>query len=128
MLRVEVDTKGVQDNINRMLKKKVKSIYYDRVMDEIAYLWKDAVEPYVPMDKGQLRENAYVDNGNIVYTAKAERRGGRYDYAAYQYMNEFPKRHTPNTYGHWDKHLTDADKQYLYEQVKDLIVEEMNNA
>ncbi len=128
MLRLEVDIKGVQDNVNRMLKKKVKTIYYDRVMDEIAYLLKDTMEPYVPMKSGQLRGNAYVDNGNIIYTAKAERRGGRYDYAAYQYMNEFPKRFTPGTFGHWDKHLTAADKQYFYEQVKDLIVEEMNDA
>lgn len=126
-LVLEIDMKDVEDNVNRMLRKKIKSIYYQRSIDDIAMAYKDAIEKYVPLKSGLLRDNATVDSGAVIYSAKAKRPGGNYDYAAYQYYNEFSKRTTPNTYGHWNTHLTTEELRAFYDEVKDIIVERMND-
>lgn len=126
-ITIDVSMKDVQDNVNRLLRKKIKPIYYEENVNEIAELYKDAIEHYVPLKEGNLRGGARVEDGAVVYSAKAKRKSGMYDYAEYQYENEFSKRHTPGTYGHWNTHLTSAEKQAFYADVKDIIVECMNN-
>ena len=126
-MTVHIPIKEVRDNVNQLIRKKVDSALYEDSIDEIAELYKDAIEHYVPLKDGELRGNAKVVDGAVVYSAKAKRRSGNYDYAEYQYENEFANRHTPGTYGHWNTHLTTAEKQTFYEQVKEIIIERMNN-
>lgn len=127
MFVLDFDMKDVEDNVNRLMRKKIKSIYYWEVLNEVAELYANAIEHYVPLKEGALRGGVKVSDGEIIYSAKADRRGGRYDYAGYQYMNEFAHRHTPGTYGHWDTHLNETEKQALYEDIKKLLIEAMNN-
>ena len=127
MLNISFDMKAVQDNVNRMLNKKIKATEYVETRNEIAGEYAKAISKYVPYKTGRLLGSAKVEDGAITYSAKVNRPGGRFDYAPVQYYNSFENRSTPNTYDHWNKHLTTAERQAFYEDVKDIIVERMNH-
>ena len=121
------DMKAVQDNVNRVVKKKLDAANYVETRNEIAGEYAAAIEKYVPSKTGRLHSSAKVIDGEIRYSAKANRPGGSFDYAQIQYETPFANRHTPNTYDHWNRHLTTAERQAFYEQAKKIIVERMNH-
>ena len=127
MLKVSFDMKAVQDNVNRILNKKIEVTKYEEVKNDIAGEYAKAISKYVPYKKGRLAGSAKVDNGAITYSAKVNRPGGRFDYAGVQYYTPFENRSTPNTYDHWNKHLTTAERQAFYEDAKNIIIERMNH-
>ena len=127
MLKASLDMKAVQDNVNRILNKKIEVAKYTEVKDEIAGEYAKAISRYVPYKTGKLLNSAKVEDGAITYSAKCNRPGGRFDYAAVQYYTPFDNRSTPNTYDHWNKHLTTAEREEFYNDVKDIIIERMNN-
>lgn len=126
---ISFDLKAVQDNVNRILNKKLERAKYDGVRNEIAGEYAAAIDKYVPSKSGRLHSSATVRDGEIRYSAKANRPSGNYDYAAVQYYTPFPQenRHTPNTYDHWNKHLTTAERQEFYQKVKEIVVKGMND-
>ena len=127
MLKISFDMKAVQDNVNRILNKKIAVTEYTEVKDEIAGEYAKAISKYVPYKTGRLMNSAKIEDGSITYSAKVNRPDGRFDYAGVQYYTPFENRSTPNTYDHWNKHLTTAERQEFYEDVKDIIVERMNH-
>lgn len=135
-LRVNFDMKAVQDNVNRILGKKIAVIHYTETKNDTAGEYAKYISKYVPWGKstkghrgGTLRNSVRVKDGALVYSAKVKRRGGNYDYASYQYYADDSQwsRHTPNTYSHWNKHLTTAERQAFYADVAKIVVERMNN-
>ena len=128
-VRISFDMKGVQDNVNRILGKKIKSIYYTSAKDDIAGEYAKYIAQYVPYKTGKLRYSAKIDNGSVVYSAKVRRKGGNFDYAGIQYYSDDSNwnRTTPGTYSHWNKHMTAADRRAFYDDVKRIIIERMNN-
>ena len=127
MFKVSFDMKVVQDNVNRILNKKIAVTEYTEVKDEIAGEYAKAISKYVPYKTGRLMNSAKVEDGAVTYSVKVNRPDGRFDYAPVQYYTPFENRSTPNTYDHWNKHLTTAERQEFYEDVKDIIVERMNH-
>ena len=128
-LHVNFDMKAVQDNVNRMLNKKVAVIHYTETRNDVAGEYAKRIDRYVPMKTGKLRRSVGVDNGAITYSAKVRRKGGNFDYAKVQYYSDdsFWDRTTPDTYSHWNKHLTTAERLAFYEDVAKIIKERMNN-
>jgi len=126
---IRVDEKALEDNVNRILGKKVEKIYYTETRNEVAGIYASAVEKYVPSKTGRLHSSARVRDGEIRYSAKAKRKRGNYDYAGVQYYSNDStwNRHTPNTYSHWNRHLTSAERQNFYQEVAKIIAEKMNN-
>ena len=124
---INFDMKAVQDNVNQIMNKKLDAAKYVETRNEIAGEYAAAIEKYVPSKTGRLHSSARVIDGEIRYSAKANRKSGSFDYAELQYNTPFANRHTPNTYDHWNRHLTTAERQEFYEQVQRIIVERMNN-
>lgn len=126
-LELSVDMKALQSSLSRVLKRKAKVLDDVRVRNVAAERYKNAIEKYVPMRTGNLRNSAHVSNGNIVYDARSKK-GNHYAYASEQY--HIPRsvnvRFTPNTYDHWDKHLTVAERVQFYEDLARDIAEAMN--
>lgn len=126
---IDFNMKAVQDNVNRILNKKVESAKYMEVVNDIAGVYAAAVDKYVPSKTGRLHSSARIRDGEIRYSAKANRPGGNFDYAELQYITPFPQenRHTPGTYDHWNRHLTTAERKAFYDEVAEIIIERMNN-
>lgn len=124
---VNFDMKAVQDNVNRAIGKKVERALFEDTRNEIAGEYAKAISKYVPYKTGALSRSARVVDGEIRYSAKVKRKGGTYDYAEYQYTHEFENRTTPGTYGHWNRHLTTAERKAFYEEVAEIITRKMNN-
>ncbi len=130
MWKISFDMKAVQDNVNRILNKKIAVTEYTEVKDEIAGEYAKAISRYVPYKTGKLMKSADVEDGAVTYSVEVNRPNrpnGKFDYAKVQYYTPFENRSTPNTYDHWNKHLTTAERQEFYEDVKDIIVERMNH-
>ncbi len=127
-LELTYDAKALQSAIGRRLKKYSKIVQSPEVRNLAAEQYKDAVEKYVPMRSGNLRDSAIVRDGKIIYTARSKR-GHKYAYAAEQYHTPRPasSRFTPGTYDHWDKHLSTAEKADLYKGIADDIAEVLND-
>ena len=130
MVEVHFDFKKLQDNVNRILGKKIDVIHYTNTKDELAGLYAMYISKYVPYKSGKLFRSAKVNHGAVVYSAKARRPRGNFDYASIQYYIPFPQssRSTPYTYDHWNRHLTSAERQAFYEDAAKIITKEMNNA
>lgn len=138
-VRVQFDTAALVNNLNKVLENKLEKGLSDENKYMATSLYRDAIAKYVPVGKsykghagGALSRSAFkpdaiVKNGDgyaVRYSAKSPK---GYDYADYQYNNEFENRNTPDTYGHWNRHLTVAERQEWLDFVKKLIVEGMNN-
>ena len=138
-IRVQFDENALVNSLNRVLTSKLENGLSDKVKYTATSYYRDAIAKYVPYGKsykghtgGTLYRSGF-DNNSIVkegdgyavrYSAKSPK---GYDYADYQYHNEFENRNTPGTYGHWNTHLTHSERREWHEQVKQLIIEGMNN-
>lgn len=136
---IQFDEDALINNLREVLERKKKNGLSDDVKYMATSLYRDAVAKYIPYGKdyshhrgGTLyrsgfRNNSIVKDGDgyaIRYSAKSPR---GYDYAEYQYENEFANRNTPGTYGHWNRHLSIVERQEWIDEVKKLIIEGMNN-
>lgn len=126
---LRIDTKALQDNVNRIIGRKVEVIHYKSTRNESAGEYAKYISKYVPRKTGKLVKSAKIVDGAVTYSAKAKRKNGNYDYAAYQYYSDDSEwvRATPDTHSHWNRHLTTAERQAFYEDVAKIIKEKMNN-
>ena len=127
--RVNFDLKALQNGVEKVLGKKVDKINLIETRTDAAGEYAKHIARYVPLDSGTLRRSARAVDGEVRYSAKAKRPGGEYDYAEIQYQIPFPQenRHTPDTYDHWNRHLTTAERQAFYEDVADILIRRMND-
>lgn len=134
ILEIQFDMKAVQDNVNRALNKKERTIYYTDTKNTIAKQYAFYIRKYVPKDSYNLVNSTKIRDGVISYYAKSKGGKRQINYAKVQYAPEeygynesFWDRKTPETYSHWNRHLTTAERQSFYDDVKRIIVERMNN-
>lgn len=128
-VRVRVDVSNLASKVSEILKRKVQVTELVDVRDEIAGEYAMYISKYVPYKTGKLLHSANIEDGAVVYSARTRRPGGTYDYAGIQYTVPFSpdSRSTPNTWDHWNKHLTTAERKDFYESVATILTERMNN-
>lgn len=132
-IRVHFDEEAVTKNISRILDETINSAMDLNVREEIAGEYAMRISKYVPYKTGQLVNSADIvadaENGVAIrYSAKSRKgRDRNYDYAQVQYETPFENRTTPDTYDHWNKHLTTAERKDFYEACADIISESMKH-
>lgn len=129
-IRISFDNKAVQDNVNRIIGKKVAVIHYTETRNDTAGVYAKYISKYVPFKTGTLRRSATITDGEIRYSARSKK---GYNYAdiqyrpeAYGYDESTWERHTPDTYSHWNRHLSTAERQAFYQEVAKIVAEKMN--
>lgn len=122
---INFDTRQLQSQLSRIVKKKCAVLNNVEVRNAVARQYKDVVEKYVPMKTGKLRETAFVEHGAVVYPAVSDK---KFPYAEVQYRTPFDpsRRTTPGTYDHWDKHLSNSEKERFYRGLAEEIARYMN--
>lgn len=132
-ITVSFDASRVEAGIEKLLNRKIEEGLSSDVQYQAAEIYKDLIEPYVPLKSGNLRDSA-----NIVHGAKhalwgieydpISPKGRHYHYGQYQYFGD-PSwdRTTPGTYDHWNQHLSRADREGFKQAVKSLVIEAMND-
>ena len=137
MASFDVKIRVHSETLAKALEKRLDSLEDKILSDEVKYraadIYKDCIAPLVPKDEGNLRESGHVGeqkyNGDypVVYDVK-------YAKAQYEGSNgkgkrpaSMWKRHTPNTYDHWNHHMSRSDRQAFYDLVAEEIMEKINN-
>lgn len=123
------------DTLERAMQKRIAKFTKDMLTDDVrrraAELYRDAVEKYVPKDSGNLRESAHEENSIVKYKGDY---AVLYDvpYAEAQYVGfngrgaiRNSRRKTGGTYDHWNHHMTTAERQTYYNQVKEEILQNL---
>lgn len=126
---VSFDNKAMNKYLTETLGNKAKMLDEDMdLRNAAAGQYAAYVSKYVPLGKtGRLRQ-AKVKDGEVRYSAIAIKKDGtRYDYAETQYNGpDWWERRTPGTYSHWNRHMTTAERQAFYDDVKQMLLEKMN--
>lgn len=134
-IRLNIDEATILRGVERAIDDKVKKGLSKEVKFAAANDYKDTIERYVPSGPsykghtgGALRRNARVvpdgDDFDVRYSATSPK---GYDYAAAQYNgSDWWNRHTPDTYSHWNRHITRAERLAYYQRVADMIKGGMN--
>ena len=125
------------DTIAKALDKKVEDLEDELRSDEIrqivADIYKDCIEPLVPKEFGGLRDSGvvpddkYKGDAYVLYDApyaKAQYEGNN---GKGRRPGSMWKRHTKNTYDHWNKHLSTADRQAFYDLVEEELIKRLNH-
>lgn len=136
----EVHCRVHAETLEVNLRKRIEGFKKKMLTSEVKYkateIYKDCIEPNVPKHLGELRDSTtiqkYKDGYAVVYEPE-DKYGRGYGQAQYTGSNgtgiDSAKwdRHTPNTYSHWNQHLTSADRGAMYDLIAEMIVEELNN-
>lgn len=133
--RLELDEATIVRGIENAVNDKVKKGLSPEVKRAAANEYRDSIERYVPNGPsykghigGSLRRSANVvadgDDYAVRYSAKSPK---GYDYAEVQYNGpSWWDRHTPDTYSHWNRHMTRAERLAYYQKVAEMVKEGMN--
>lgn len=135
---VRFDTFAVQEAVRRILKQKKRKALSPEVKKATAGLYAQAISKYVPYKSGDLLNSATIvktDGGyGVKYSAINKRGRKKTDYAGVQYAPEkygydeaYWERSTPNTYSHWNTHLTRLEREAFYREVAGIMMEAMND-
>lgn len=137
-IRISVDSKALTSQIRKITNKILLFGLSDDVKKAAAGEYAARVDKYVPQGPsykghtgGSLRNSVrIVPDGKGYAVRYSSHSPDGYDYAGVQYAPEkygksdaFWNRHTADTYSHWNRHLTRAERQEFYQAVGKLVKE-----
>lgn len=135
MADVNVRIRIHADTLTKAIQKRVEDLKDKVLSDEMKYraaeIYRDCVEPYVPMEYGNLRKSAHIGkkyNGDypVIY-GNSDVKYAKAQYKGYNGRGAIREYTTPGTYDHWNKHLSRGDREAMYDLIAEEIVEKMNN-
>lgn len=104
-IEIEFDWNKFESSYRRK-KYNVEQVGNDEgVIHDIAELYANLIDPWVPYKTGELSKFRIEEDGKIVYDPVSTGRK-QYHYAAIQYYNDFPNRNRkvhPLATSHWDE-------------------------
>ena len=134
-IQISFDEEAVKHSLEDRIKGIVDKALTVETQKEVAGEYAVAVAKYVPYGpnyKGHrggklLRSAKIVETGEGVAVEYSATSPEGYNYAKLQYETPFENRHTPNTYDHWNRHLTASERRAFYERCAEIISESINN-
>lgn len=117
----------IQINEQAIYAKTVGLLSDPQVMTEVHRVFADIIDPWVPMDTGELATNLTIDETGVTYNAYDESDG---HYAAKNYYGidiKHKKDKHPLATAYWDKVAMQTERERLAQEVKDILVRKANN-